>query len=253
MISDRELINQIRQLREIKPDSNWSVSVRAQIVGHDGVGQKQSILSIFGDLFCQYRIAVASLMVLFMMGGTAAVAQNALPGDPLYGLKRATEKGMALVAGKDKVATANLELAAKRLEEINLVSQKKLVQNLPAAVEEYKNAKAEAKNNVAAAIQKDPENAGQIVKDAVVAMKGIADKEREVYGVLGLEQNASTSDSGAEAATDQAIVGSLIEYFQNNEGLSENQQEDLEQVRALYDAANYGQSLDKYLNSSLNK
>jgi len=124
MNADKKLINQIRELKQIKPDSAWSASVRAQIVGHEEVGQKQSILTIFGNALFQYRIAFASLVIFMMAGGTIALAQNALPGEPLYAVKRATEKGMALVAGKDKIAAANLELAAKRLKEIDLISQK---------------------------------------------------------------------------------------------------------------------------------
>jgi hypothetical protein len=253
MNSDKELINRIKSLSEIKPDNDWAVLTKARIVGHEAIGQKRSIMSILGDMLLQYRIALAGLLVFMMAGGTVAVAQNALPGEPLYGLKRATEKGVALVRGNDKVASANLELAAKRLEEISRMSQKNLVKNLPAAFEEYKSAKAEAKDKVVAAIKQNPENAGQIVKDAAVAMKDIDDKERQVYSVLGLEQNASTTETGAETASDQAIVASLIEYLNDGASLTEDQTKDLEQVKALYETGNYSQALDKYLSSSLNK
>jgi len=253
MDPEKQLISQIRSLKEIKPDTDWAVFTKARIMGHEAIGQERSIMSLLGDMILQYRIALAGLLVFLMAGGTVAVAQNSLPGEPLYGLKRVTEKGMALVTGQDKVASANLELAAKRLEEINTISQKNLVKNLPAAFEEYKSAKAEAKSKVAAAIQQNPENAGQIVKDAATAMKDMNDKEKQVYGVLGLEQNASTTETGAEAASDQAIVASLIDYLKDDAGLSEEQAKELEQVRSLYDAGNYGQALDKYLSSSLNK
>jgi len=253
MDSDKELINRIRSFKEIKPDTDWAAFTKARIIGHEAVGQRRSIMSVLGEMILGYRVALAGLLVFLVAGGTVVVAQNALPGEPLYALKRVTEKGVALVTGKDKIAAANLELAAKRLEEINLVSEKNLVQNLPAAFEEYKSAKAAAKSKVAAQIQQNPENASQIVKEAAVAMKGMNDLEKQVYGALGLEQNASTTIDVAEAASDQAIVASLIDYLKDSPNLSEEQTKELEQVRGLYDAANYSQALDKYLGSTLNK
>ncbi len=253
MESDNELISQIRKLREIKPDSAWSASVRTQIVGQDMVGQKKSILSVFGAALSQYRISFASLAVFLMAGGTVAIAQNSLPGDSLYAVKRATERGLALIEGKGNVASANLDLAAKRLAEIDLISQKNLGQKIPAALEEYKNAKSAAKKEVAAQIAQNPENAAQIVKNAVVAMKDINDKERQIYGALGVEQNATSTGDVSDSASDKAIIGSLIDSLRNNTGLSEDQLKDLEKVMAQYNNENYRQALDIYLNSSINK
>ena len=253
MNADKELINQIRKLQEIKPNSDWSASLRAQMVGHEEVGQKQSILSVFGNMLFQYRIAIASLAIFTMVGGTVALAQNALPGEPLYAVKRVTEKGMAMVNGNDKIAAANLELAAKRLAEIDLISQKNMVKNLPVAFKEYRNAKSEAKKEVAQQIAKDSKNAAKIIKDAAVAMKDIDEKEKQVYGALGVEQNASTTDDGTDTASDKAIVGSLVASLEGNDNLSDDQLKDLEAVKALYESENYRQALDLYLNSSLNK
>ncbi|MFA6375907.1 MAG: hypothetical protein WCX69_00700, partial [Candidatus Paceibacterota bacterium] len=163
------------------------------------------------------------------------------------------EKGMAMISGQDKSAAANLQLVAKRLEEIDLISQKNLVKNLPAAFYEYKTAKAAAKKEVAALVAQDPDNAGAIVKEAGVAMKSISEKEKQVYGVLGLDQNASSTTDGTEAVSDKAIVESLLGYFKKNPILSEEQNNDLAFVQKQYDAGNYDQAIDYYLSSSLNR
>ncbi len=123
-------------------------------------------------------------------GGLLASAQNALPGEPLYGLKKAAEKGSAMVMGQVRrgdVAAANLQLAAKRLEEIDIISRRNLAQNLPAAMDEYQTAKTEAKKEVAAMVKKNPRKAGEIAKQAARAMKEIDDREKQVYAVLGAE------------------------------------------------------------------
>jgi hypothetical protein len=69
----------------------------------------------------QARVAVASTMAASMVGttGVAVAAQEALPGDALYGVKKATESLRLSLAG-DHVASGRLELrfAEERLEEV---------------------------------------------------------------------------------------------------------------------------------------
>jgi hypothetical protein len=69
----------------------------------------------------QARVAVASTMAASMVGttGVAVAAQEALPGDALYGVKKATESLRLSLAG-DHAASGRLELrfAEERLEEV---------------------------------------------------------------------------------------------------------------------------------------
>jgi len=252
MNREAEIINKIRGLNEIKPDADWVVLAKARIIGEIGIKQEQSFATLLKNFVFQYRIAVAGLLMAGFAGGTVALAQNALPGEPLYSLKKATEKGIAFVSSRDDAPTANLQLAAKRLEEIGLVSQKNLVKNLPAAFKEYKDAKATAKKEVAALVKQNPELAGAIVKGVAPAMKDIDNRERQVYGVLGVEENAAGDDI-SEAASDKTIVESLIDYFKKGAVLTGEQTDDLTKVKELYEAGNYGEAVSYYLNSSLNK
>ena len=253
MKSEKELINRIRTLKQIKPDSEWVAFAKSRIMGHEAIGQQQSLISLILGFTYQYKIAFAGLALACVAGGTLAVAQGALPGDPLYGVKLVTEKGLAFVNGQDNVPIANLNLAAKRLEEINLASQRNLAKDLAAAFYDYKSAKVAAKKEVAVLVKQNPSKAGEIVKQAGIAMKDIDSKEKAVYGVLGLEQNATSTDDGIEAASDKTIVESLIDYFKGNAALSPDQTNDLAQVKTMYEAGNYGVAVDYYLNSSLNK
>jgi hypothetical protein len=74
----------------------------------------------------QARVAVASTMAASMVGttGVAVAAQEALPGDALYGVKKATESLRLSLAG-DHVSAGRLELrfAEERLEEVIAGSQ----------------------------------------------------------------------------------------------------------------------------------
>ncbi len=254
MNSEKNLINQIRTLKQIKPDKEWAVLCRTRIMGQEAMGRKQSVFGWLAGISFQYRVAFAGfLMFAFLGGGLFAAAQNSLPGDSLYALKKIGEKSLAMISGNANDPTANLLLAAKRLEEISVISQRNLVKNLPAAFYEYKTAKTAAKKEVAELVQKNPQIAGEIVKEAGLAMKSVDDKEREVYAVLGLEPGVDVAEEIAEADFDKTIVESLIGYFKDDTIIAGEQAADLNKVKELYTAGEYSRAIDYYLNSSLNR
>jgi hypothetical protein len=86
----------------------------------------------------QARVAVASTMAASMVGttGVAVAAQEALPGDALYGIKKATESLRLSLAG-DHVAAGRLELrfAEERLEEVVAGSQDQRVPSSEALID----------------------------------------------------------------------------------------------------------------------
>jgi hypothetical protein len=86
----------------------------------------------------QARVAVASTMAASMVGttGVAVAAQEALPGDALYGIKKATESLRLSLAG-DQVAAGRLELrfAEARLEEVVAGSQDQRVPSSEALID----------------------------------------------------------------------------------------------------------------------
>jgi len=253
MKSEKELINQIRMLREIKPEKDWVVSCKARVMGQAAIKQNSSFSVLAKNLLFQYRAALAGLILAIgTAGGLFASAQTALPGEPLYGLKKTAEKGVAMITGRSDSAVANLSLAAKRLEEIDIISQKNLAQNLPAAFYEYNTAKAEAKKGLAAIAKNNPDRAGEIAKEAARTMKNIDDKEKQIYAVLGMAPEDASAGK-EEVASDKQIIESLIIYFNGNELLSFDQAADLNKVRGLYSSGDYSRAIDYYLNSSLNQ
>ncbi|MBW3620132.1 MAG: hypothetical protein KY461_07805 [Actinobacteria bacterium] len=67
------------------------------------------------------RVGLASAVAAGMLGsaGVAAAAQHALPGDALYGIKRATESvRLSLASGLPEQAQVHVALAEERLDEL---------------------------------------------------------------------------------------------------------------------------------------
>lgn len=83
---------------------------RARVYAALSERRRPSIWARFGAL------AASLLLILFVGGGGAALlAQNSLPGDALYGIKRLTEAAMLLVGDADALQAS---FAARRLDEI---------------------------------------------------------------------------------------------------------------------------------------
>ena len=122
-------------------------------------------------LILRPAFAAAAILLLVLAGATSAAASS-LPGDPLYGLKRAGED-VRLALTFDDVARTQLlsELTDRRLEELAEIAKNR-PSSAPTATQEY----ADAVNNFADALDKlrdadseDKRNAAQALAEAARA------------------------------------------------------------------------------------
>jgi hypothetical protein len=127
-------------------------------------------------------LAAAAALVLVVAGATSAAASS-LPGDPLYGLKRASED-VRLALTFDEVARFHLlsELTDRRLEELAEIAKRRPA-SAPTATQEY----ADAVNNFADALDRlrdadsdEKRNAAQALAEAARAKhKAVLDAVKE--------------------------------------------------------------------------
>lgn len=110
--------------------------------------------SFAGEFMAQPATALASV-VLIVLGSmtTVSASSNSLPGDPLYGLKIATERAQLQVVSSDRRAVLHTELAERRLSEIAELSrdpesEPELIQNTVNALrQQVEQAKEEVKKS----------------------------------------------------------------------------------------------------------
>ncbi len=79
-------------------------------------------------------VTVTAFGILF---GVFSFAQNSLPGDILYSIKKLTEKGQAIFVSKEELPKYNLEIANKRLDELTEIAQTNQVKKLAPAIQEF--------------------------------------------------------------------------------------------------------------------
>lgn len=241
MVTEKELIAKIRELREIKPRKEWVFLTKNRILGEEKLESSRffRIGEFFSGLFVQPRLIYASLTLLFIIFGLFGFAQNSLPGDLLYPIKKITEKSQAVFVSKEELPKLQLELANKRLEELNKIAQTNDVKKLAPAITEFQ-------ENVDRAV-KSLVKSKKIDKELVEKTAMIEKTREEVEKVLGT--NIGTEEYENSLAK---IVESQLKDLENR-SLTEEQKEILEKAKSDFENGDYSQALEKVLILSENK
>ena len=240
-MTEKELIGKLQELRQIKPRKDWAILAKTQILGE----QREQFSLIEGlRLFFQFKLAkpaFASLIAVFILFGLFSFAQNSLPGDFLYLIKRIAERSQAVFVSEIDKPQASLELANKRLEELTKIAETNQVKKLAPAINEFQASVSEAAKNLSRieATSSDP-----------VAIKKIVDGTKE------LEENKQKAESLGVVVEGEGTVeleGALKRIVENLIGdleertLNEDKEEILSGIKELAEQGKYSEALELYL------
>lgn len=150
VMQEKELIAKIKELRRIKPNQEWVFLTKNRILGQEQEAKLPSVGYSLGEvlrgLFFRpvLKPAYATLLALLVIFGLFGFAQNSLPGDYLYPIKRITETGQTLFASAEEREQINLELIEKRLGELTKIVEENKTKKLAPAIREFQTAVSEA-------------------------------------------------------------------------------------------------------------
>lgn len=233
MRAEAELIKKIQGLKAIKPGKNWVILTKKQILGEEFSPENSPKSLPFWGLF-QYKYALASLLVILILGGTFAFAQKALPGDFLYTFKKVAEKTRLSLVSEEERPNLQLEYANERLESLVEVVEANQVRKLAPIIEEYQANVSEAAKSLTKVKKLD-------VREIVQKTKEIEENKQKIEA-LGVIVGETEELDNALAQ----IVESQIEDLEKR-SLSETQEELLEKAKEDYQEGNYSQALEKIL------
>jgi len=233
-MNDKELINQIQLLGDIKPRKGWVVSIKSQIL-QDEIEPSISVTQVFSRMFLQLRPAFVSLVVLVVIIGTFGFVENSLPGDWLYPVKKVTEQGQAkfLVSEQD-IVHYQLEMANKRLEELTQIAEVNQVKKLAPAIAAFQANVAEAADNLMKA--KDLN-----IKEIVAETQKLEENKAKVQA-LGIVIGETEYFDNAMKQLVEREIEAIEEQV-----LGESQDQALAQIREDYEAGNYSRALERIL------
>jgi hypothetical protein len=227
MITENELIFQLKQLRKIEPSQNWVLFTKKRILGEEP--KKQGWLS--SVLFFELRPAYVAVAIILIASGMFGISQNALPGDFFYPVKKIAEKGQAVFVSETQKTEFSLNSVNKRLEELNQIAKSNQTEKLAPALEEYQASLVQA--------AKDLTRTTSTTSDPVI-IKKLAEQTQKLeenktnlektYGIAGLETQEGSNpvkiladwlikDAEKRTLTDaqSAILNQAKKDFENND------------------------------------
>ena len=238
---EKTLIGKIEILSQIRPRKNWVVLTKKRILGEERTlaGLFLDSFRVFQGLFFQYKLALASLVLLFILGGTFAFAQKSLPGEPLFIVKKMTEKTRAVFISEEEKPKAQLELANRRLEDLAKIAEKNDVRKLAPAIDEFQANVSEAAKNLA--------KAKTVGKDIVVQTQELEKNKEKIEKTLATQIGTEELENVYKDLAEQQIKDL------ENSSLTESQTKLLAQAKEYFEAGDYSNALIKTIEASQTK
>ena len=240
-MQEKQLINKLKELQQIKPRKDWVILVKNQILENKQVvqeKQKFGFLALLSSLIYQRKLAYAFATLLFVMTGMFGFAQYTVPGDMLFSVRKMTEQSQAFMSQENQLKS-NLEVASKRLDDLTQIVKDKKIQNIAPAIREFQASISEATKNLIDNVnQKNP----QSIKEIAIQVKKIEDnkKELQTYGV-DLQATQESKDLNDALAP---LVQHEIDDLEKTT-LTEDQQKITQEVKDLYTDGKYSDALEK--------
>lgn len=225
---EKEVIHQLKTLRKIRPNNDWVVFARKEIVGEEDSGF---------HFFLKPALTL-SLLGIFILS-SFAFAQNSLPGDTLYPLKKITERVKVALAPQDKKPTIQLELTAERLRELKQIAKENKIEKLKPAIAEVSQTIPQTTKTIQEIVKekKNIKNVKEIVKkvDEIEKTK----KEVQALGIV-------VGDDELEK-TSQELRKELVEDELNdleNRSLTQDQEKLFQKAKKYYEEGDYSKALE---------
>lgn len=144
-----------------------------------------------GHLRPAISVLLACLVAFYYLSvGTLAAAEAAMPGEPLYGLKRFSEDAQLAVTPDTEAGQLNAEFAERRLEEIEVLAKKGVV--LPDIIEDMA-------ESTAAAL--DPTLPATTETEVLVALAELTRRQQRVLAAI----QPAAPDRALAAAVEHAL------------------------------------------------
>jgi len=217
-MTEREVIEKIKVLKQIKPEKKWVFLTKERILGKEPI------------FFPFLKPAFAGLLFILILFG---LSFTSLPGEPFYLIKKLVEKGQTAFVPEEERPKLELELANKRLEELSKIAEKNDVKKLAPAINEAKESVAQATKNLVKSKKVDKE----IVQKTLELEK----KKQGVEKVLGTK----ITEEGTEDPT-KLVAKYLIEDFENRT-LTQDQKQILEKAKEYFENGDFAKALELLL------
>lgn len=241
-ITEKQLIESLRQLKEIKPRREWAVLLKSQILSAKDSSVKTEIQAkqvsfkdaVFALLF-QKKLAYSLATMLFVIVGLIGFAQQTVPGDLLFPIKKISEQSGAALTGQPQIKQ-NVAVLNNRINELAQVAKTGKTNNIPSAISE---------------VNTNAKDLAQSIKDSPI-------KDLETLKEISQSLKTLAAVEGADLAESQGVKD-LYKIVVENQitdlketTLTEEQEQALLAAEQMYEQGEYADALEAILLISLN-
>jgi hypothetical protein len=238
-ITQKKLIVQIKDLKEIKPRAEWVILAKSQVfnvnlakeVISNPVKMPSRISNILGFIKAvkfQKKLAYSFATLAFVMVGVVGFAQQTVPGDFLFSIRKFTENSQASLTGqtglKQEIATFN-----SRINDLAQASKQGKKNNIPSAINEV-STKASALTKTLKESSGDDSNA---IKEITESLQ-----------VLAYLPGTDLTENSEVKELSQTLLEKQIADLEKSI-LTEEQEKVLAEVKELYEQEKYVKALEK--------
>jgi hypothetical protein len=190
-MEEKELIKNLNKLRGIEPQKDWVVFTKMRILGQDSKIGLLSKLELLPKVILRYnKFAFAAVIVFGFVAGAFTFAQNSLPGDPAFILKKLTERTRSVFASQENLPKIQLEIASKRLDDLSTIAKTNQSKKLAPAIQEFQANLSKAADDLASTKNpnvKDIASQAQAIKQSkekIEALGVVVGGNDQLNGVL---------------------------------------------------------------------
>jgi hypothetical protein len=236
-MTEKELIKQLKGLKEIKPRKEWALLLKSEILNAEYAEQKVmskpatkawSILELFPLFNYQRKLVYAFATLCFFVVGIFGFAQYTMPGDLLFPVKKITEQ-----------TQTPLQVAYNRSEDLVQIVKENKTQNLESAISEFNASMVDVTKTITQNLSKN--NDKESIKGVIAEVKKIQDNQKQLE-TLGVNIGGTKDFDNVLALIVQEQIDSL-----NESTLTEEQTEALTEIMELYEQEKYSDALEQIL------
>jgi len=227
-MTEKDLIKQLQELKEIKPNKDWALLTKRQILPREE-SVRHSVFNTFAVF--QWKLAFAPVVSVFVVIGLFGFANTTVPGDFLFPIKKAAEITQVGLSSSAEKTGVHLKLANRRLEELSGIAEVNKVRSLAPTIKEFQDNMTEAVNGLSSMDS-------ATFKELVVETQKLEENKQRVESVLGVQIGGETEEF------ENQLVGYLIADLETRT-LGEDEQKLLAEAKDYYAAGDYTLALEK--------
>lgn len=231
-MNEEQLVNKIKQLKTITPESDWVLANKKELLGEER--------TLDWSLFVKPALVGASAFAIFLAFN---LSEDALPGEILFTFKKISEQKDAIMSLEEERPIHSLELANKRLEDLYLITERNEIDKISPALNEFQDEIEEATKEISKVVVTDK----KINEDFFVKAEKLKETKKKVEKVLASELGGEKYDE-YEIWIARAKIKDAEDYIEQLRlvDLSEEDNQKLDEMKLDLEKAKGYLSEEKY-------